>query len=92
MAARLRLPGCSLVCRRSRRKRWPKPRRPRCATREQVMNRASTAEQIPAVGKSLEAGRVSGGHVDVITRALRQLAPAVRDKLIEAAPSLVESR
>jgi hypothetical protein len=56
---------------------------------EQVMRRAATAEEIPAVEKSLEAGRLSGGHVDVFTRALRQLAPAVRDKLIEAAPSLV---
>ena len=41
---------------------------------EQVLNRAETAEQIPALGKSLEAGRVSGGHVDVFTRALRQAA------------------
>ena len=56
---------------------------------EQVLHRASTVEQIPAVGVSLDAGRLSGGHVDVFTRALRQLEPSVRGKLIEAAPSLV---
>ena len=56
---------------------------------ERVIERASTAEQIPAVEKSLDAGRLSGGHVDVFTRVLRQLEPSVRGKLIEAAPHLV---
>jgi hypothetical protein len=56
---------------------------------EQVIKRAETVEQIPTLGRSLEAGRVSGAHVDVLTRALAQLQPATRQQLIEAAPSLV---
>ncbi len=38
---------------------------------EEVLHRASTVEQIPAVEVSLDAGRLSGGHVDVLTRVLR---------------------
>ena len=56
---------------------------------EEVLHRASTVEQIPAVEVSLDAGRLSGGHVDVLTRVLRQLEPSTRGKLIEAAPHLV---
>ena len=56
---------------------------------ERVMDRAATVEQIPAVEVSLDAGRLSGGHVDVFTRVLRQLEPAVRAKLVDAAPTLV---
>ena len=57
---------------------------------ERVLDRASTAELIPAVEKSLDAGRLSGGHVDVFTRALRQLEPTARAKLVDAASSLVK--
>ena len=56
---------------------------------EVVLGLAGTTEVVPALGSSLEAGRVSGEHVDVVTRALRQLEPAVRARLVEAVPGLV---
>ena len=56
---------------------------------EQILHRAETVELVPELGVSLEAGRVSGAHVDVLTRALAQLQPATRQELIGAAPSLV---
>jgi hypothetical protein len=56
---------------------------------ERMLDRSETTAQIPALGSSLEAGRVSGEHVDVVTRVLRQLAPAVRERLVESVPGLV---
>src|SRR5437763_14159167 len=56
---------------------------------EQMMRRCETADQVPGFGMSLDAGRVSGAHVDVLARTLRQVEPQVRDKLIEQAPALV---
>ncbi len=56
---------------------------------EQVIKRAETVELVPELGVSLQAGWVSGAHVEVLTRALAQLQPATRQQLIEAAPSLV---
>ena len=56
---------------------------------ERVLERAGTVGRIPAVEVSLDAGRLSGGHVDVLTRVLRQLEPGVRSKLVDAAPYLV---
>ncbi|MEY2581338.1 MAG: hypothetical protein QOE09_1187, partial [Ilumatobacteraceae bacterium] len=48
---------------------------------EQILHRAETVEQVPELGVSLEAGRVSGAHVDVLGRALRQLQPDLRERL-----------
>ena len=56
---------------------------------QKVLQRAEMTEAMPSLGTSLAAGNVSGEHVDVLTRALRQLEPAVRPRLIEAAPILV---
>ena len=56
---------------------------------QEVLKRAETTEAMPSFGTSLAAGNVSGEHVDVLTRALRQLEPEVRTRLIEAAPTLV---
>ncbi|MEP7203225.1 MAG: DUF222 domain-containing protein [Ilumatobacteraceae bacterium] len=56
---------------------------------EQVLKRADTVETVPEFGASLDAGRVSGEHVDVMGRALRQLDPAVRQQLVDQAPILV---
>src|SRR3954451_18964954 len=56
---------------------------------EQMMRRCETADQVAEFGMSLDAGRVSGAHVDVLARTLRQVEPHVRDKLIEQASSLV---
>ncbi len=55
---------------------------------EQVIKRAETVEQVPEFGVSLEAGNVSGAHVDVLARTLAQLQPATRQELIDLAPSL----
>ena len=43
----------------------------------------------PGSGSSLDAGRVSGDHVDVLTRTLRQSDPTVRDQLAGDAARLV---
>ncbi|HZX55414.1 MAG TPA: hypothetical protein VFE86_12080, partial [Ilumatobacteraceae bacterium] len=56
---------------------------------EQMLRRCETADQVAEFGMSLDAGRVSGAHVDVLARTLRQVEPGVRDKLIEQASSLV---
>src|SRR4029079_10895833 len=56
---------------------------------EQMLRRAETADQVPEFRVSLNAGRLSGGHVDVLARTLRQVEPEVRDKLIEQGPALV---
>src|SRR4051794_17783917 len=56
---------------------------------EQMMRRCETADQVPELGVSLDAGRVSGAHVDVLARTLRQVEPEVRDKLIEQGAALV---
>ncbi|MEP7202984.1 MAG: hypothetical protein ABI894_10260, partial [Ilumatobacteraceae bacterium] len=56
---------------------------------EQVLKRAGTVETVPEFGASLDAGRVSGEHVDAMTRTLRQLQPATRQELIDGAPNLV---
>jgi hypothetical protein len=58
---------------------------------ERAIKRAETIEQIPTLGTSLEAGRVSGAHVDVLTRALAQLQPAPRQQLIDDSAGLVHA-
>ena len=57
---------------------------------ERLLGRAETAGAVPALGESLDAGRVSGEHVDVLTRALRGVEPAVRDKLIDQGDRLAK--
>ena len=56
---------------------------------EQILHRAETVEQIPGFGSSLDAGQVSGDHVDVLARTLRQVDPGVRDRLTADAARLV---
>ncbi|MGZ4741112.1 MAG: hypothetical protein ACXVLM_17925, partial [Ilumatobacteraceae bacterium] len=56
---------------------------------EQVLHRAETAEQAPEFGLSLDGGRVSGAHVDVFGRALRQLEPDTRARLLGESRRLV---
>ena len=57
----------------------------RCSLPEASKNfeRAATTTAIPQLGDALAAGEASGGHVDVVTRALRQLTPTQRDRLAE---------
>jgi hypothetical protein len=45
--------------------------------------RADTVTSIPELGVVLEAGQASGGHVDVVTRAMRPLTPNQRERLTE---------
>jgi hypothetical protein len=47
-----------------------------------TLERAHTAETMPALGDALAAGAISGAHVDVVGRALRQLEPHVRHQLV----------
>ena len=76
-------------CRRFRRSRWPMPRRTGLREAGQTMRRAETVDQVPEFGASLDAGRLSGAHVDVLTRALGRLEPDQRGGLIGQASSLV---
>ena len=48
---------------------------------DRVLDRARTVEAIPALGEALDAGTVTGGHVDAVGRVLRQLEPCHRDAL-----------
>ena len=52
-----------------------------------VLDRARTAQAMPPLGDALAAGTVSGGHVDVIGRALRQLEPHQRPRLAATGPT-----
>ena len=56
---------------------------------EQMLHRADTADAVPEFAASLDAGRVTGGHVDVLGRTLRQAEPEVRNGLIEQAATLL---
>jgi hypothetical protein len=57
---------------------------------DRVLDRARTVEAIPALGEALDAGSVSGGHVDAVGRVLRQLEPSHRDALAASAGWLVK--
>jgi hypothetical protein len=56
---------------------------------EQVLRRAETTDEMPGLAGSLEGGRVSGDHVDVFGRALRNLGAAQRQVLADDAARLV---
>src|SRR3954471_14393959 len=53
---------------------------------EQMLRRADTVNQVPDFGVAFDAGRVSGAHVDVLGRTLRQVEPDLRATLIEQGP------
>src|SRR5436190_1584370 len=55
-----------------------------------VSERADTVDHIPGLAEALDAGEVSGEHVDVVTRALRDLEPAERVLLLAEAGRLVD--
>ena len=63
----------------------------RTSTRDadRVLERARTVDAIPALGEALDAGTVTGGHVDAVGRVLRQLEPCHRDALAASAGWLV---
>jgi Domain of unknown function (DUF222) len=50
---------------------------------EDLLRRAETTDAVPAMGVSLDEGRVSGEHVDVLARTLRHLQPAARQRLVD---------
>ena len=64
----------------------------RTSTRDadRVLDRARTVDAIPALGEALDAGTVSGGHVDAVGRVLRQLEPCHREALAASAGWLVK--
>ena len=51
-------------------------------------HRADTTAAIPELGAALETGQASGGHVDVVTRALRPLTTEQRSRLAERGETL----
>jgi hypothetical protein len=53
--------------------------------------RAATTAAIPELGVVLESGAASGGHVDVVTRAMRPLNPDQRQQLAERGQVLAEA-
>jgi hypothetical protein len=56
---------------------------------EQLLHRAEVTDQIAGLATSLDAGRVTAEHVDVVGRALRRLEPAQRGELVDQAPRLL---
>jgi Domain of unknown function (DUF222) len=55
-----------------------------------LLKRADTAAAMPAVSASLDAGRLSGEHVDVLTQTFGSVTPVVREKLIADGPRLAQ--
>lgn len=51
-------------------------------------DRAQTTTAMPQMGSVLARGEASGGHVDVVTRAMRQLTPDGRDQFAERGAEL----
>ncbi len=51
-------------------------------------DRAKTTAAIPELGEMLQQGAASAGHVDVVTRVLRELNPRQRDRLVERGQAL----
>ena len=54
-----------------------------------VIERADTASSVPALGKAMADGDVSGGHLDAVTAGVKSLAPAQRQRLRQRAGELV---
>jgi Domain of unknown function (DUF222) len=54
-----------------------------------LLKRAETAAAVPELGESLNAGRVSGEHLDAMTRVLRDLTPALQPELLDHTERLV---
>ncbi len=54
-----------------------------------VMDRAATLESVPAFASALDAGAITAGHVDVITRAGKGMDPAQRHELLGRVDALV---
>ena len=53
--------------------------------------RAKTVTAVPELGAVLAAGEIGGGHVDVVTRALRELNPEQRQQLAAEGPALAQA-
>jgi Domain of unknown function (DUF222) len=63
----------------------------RCTRRdaEATVARAGVLEVVPGFETALASGRVSGGHLDVLARAVRTLDEAQRTRLATAEPELL---
>ncbi len=55
---------------------------------EKTLERAGTVESMPALGDALGNGDVSGEHVDIVSRAIRDLKPALQPQLTGRAAAL----
>ena len=58
---------------------------------EKTLERARTAEAMPALGDALGNGDVSGEHLDIVTRAIRDLTPALQPQLTNRAGALAQA-
>ena len=56
-----------------------------------VMARAAAIENEPTLNRALEAGDLSGEHVDVFSKVLGSLDGPVKERFTEAAPALIEA-
>jgi hypothetical protein len=54
-------------------------------------DRAETADRIPEMGAALEAGEISGAHVDALTRASKNLDDRTRERLADRGDSLADA-
>ena len=54
-------------------------------------DRAATTAVFPEIAAALADGQTSGGHVDVVTRALRQLTKGQQDQLAQRGRALAEA-
>jgi hypothetical protein len=59
-------------------------------TAERLAERSRVAEQLPALGASLQAGEISGEHLDAVARTRAGLTPEERERFDERAGRLAE--
>ena len=55
-----------------------------------LLDRAATAGTAPLLGSAVLDGKVSGEHIDALTRTLRSVEPDVRGELLARADTLVD--
>jgi hypothetical protein len=56
---------------------------------ERLLERSTVTDTVPAFATALDSGTIGADHVDVFGRGWRSLEPALRPKLVDAAPQLV---
>jgi hypothetical protein len=56
---------------------------------DRIRDRADTAASIPLLGDVLDAGEISGEHVDAVTKAIKAAPPEIRGELRDITAELV---